>query len=162
MRTLLAFLLMAVPVAAQRSPHETVTGTAGSAKITVTYGRPSLRGRAMGTELAPFGKVWRIGADAATTLTTDKDIMLGTLAVPAGTYALFAIPNEKSWKLIVNKKSDQWGLDHDANKAEDLGQTNMAVTKISAPVEQLTLAIADSKLKIMWGTTEAAVKITTK
>jgi len=162
MRTLVTLLLLAAPLAAQRSPHETVTGTAGAAKITVTYGRPSLRGRALGTELAPYGKVWRIGADAATTLTTDKDITLGTLAVPAGTYALFAIPAEKSWKLIVNKKSDQWGLDHEENKAQDLGQTNMTVTKIAAPVEELTLAIADSKLKIMWGATEAAVTIKTK
>jgi len=162
MRTLLAFLLLAAPLAAQRSPHETVTGTAAQAKITVTYGRPSLKGRAMGTELAPYGKVWRIGADAATTLTTDKNIMLGTLAVPAGTYALFAIPGEKSWKLIVNKKSDQWGLDHEENKAQDLGQTNMMVTKMSAPVEQLKVAVADNMLKIMWGVTEAAVKITSK
>ncbi len=162
MRTLVALLLLAAPLAAQRSPHETITGTAGSAKITVTYGRPSLRGRPLGTELAPYGKVWRIGADAATTLATDKDIMLGTVSVPAGTYALFAIPGEKTWKLIVNKKADQWGLDHEENKAQDLGQTNMTVTKMAAPVEQLTLAIADGKLKIMWGTTEAAVTIAAK
>lgn len=100
--------------------------------------------------------------DAATTLTTDQPITIGTLAVSAGTYALFAIPNEKSWKLIVNKTADQWGLDHEKNKGEDLGQTSMTVTKLSAPVEQLTLAVQEGELKIMWGDTQASVKITTK
>lgn len=112
--------------------------------------------------MMPAGEVWRIGADAATTLTSDKDLMIGSLSVPAGTYALFAVPGEKTWKLIVNKTAKQWGLDHETNKATDLGQATMAVTKLAKPVEQLTLAIADSKLKIMWGTTEASVKITTK
>jgi len=165
MRTLLALALLTAPLAlqleAQRSPHETVTGTAGSAKITLTYGRPSLKNRDQAT-MMPAGEVWRMGADAATTLTCDKDLMIGSLSVPAGTYALFAIPGEKTWKLIVNKTAKQWGLDHEANKAEDLGQATMAVTKLTKPVEQLTLAIADGKLKIMWGTTEASVKITTK
>jgi len=161
MRTLFAFLLLALPATAQRSPHETITGTASGANITVTYGRPSLKGRSL-AQLEPAGQVWRIGADKATTLTTDKPITMGTLSVPAGTYALFAIPNEKSWKLIVNKKSDQWGLDHEDNKSEDLGQTAMAVTSLPAPLEQLTLAVQDGQLKIMWGTTQAAVKITSK
>jgi hypothetical protein len=165
MRTFLALVLAAAPLAmhleAQRSPHETVTGTAGAANITLTYGRPSLRTRDQAMMMPP-GTIWRIGADDATTLKTDKDIMIGSLAVPAGTYALFAIPGEKSWKLIVNKTAKQWGLDHETNKADDLGQATMAVSKLAAPEEKLTLAIADSKLKIMWGTTEAAVKITTK
>ncbi|MDQ6675712.1 MAG: DUF2911 domain-containing protein [Acidobacteriota bacterium] len=161
MRTLLAFVLLATPLLSQKSPHETVTGTAGSAHITVTYGRPSLRNRTVGKEIAPYGEVWRLGADAATTLTTDKDITLGTLAVPAGTYALFALPSASGWKLIVNKTAKQWGLDYDKNKAEDLGQTDLNVTKLPQPVEQFTMAIADGKLKFMWGTTaaEAPIKV---
>ncbi len=162
MRTLLAVVLLISPLLAQKSPHETVTGTVGSAHIKITYGRPSLRNRTVGKEIAPYGEVWRLGADEATTLTTDKDITLGALAVPAGTYALFALPSASGWKLIVNKTAVQWGLDSEKNKAQDLGQTNLTVTKLSQPVEQFTMAIADGKLELMWGTTAASAPIEVK
>ena len=163
MRTLITLLLLAAPLAGQKqSPHETAKGTVSGANLEITYGRPYLKGRTVGTSFVPYGKVWRLGADEATTLKTDKTIMLGTLTLPAGTYALFAIPNADSWKLIVNKKAEQWGLDHEQNKSEDLGQTSFTVSKNPAKVEQLTIAIENSKLRVMWDTTAAEVPIRVK
>ncbi len=164
MRTFLVTLLAATALVGQtprKSPHETIEGTVGSAHLKITYGRPYLKGRSLNT-LVPSGEVWRLGADEATTLTTDKDIMLGTLAVPAGTYALFAMPQGSAWTLIVNKTSDQWGLDYDKNKANDLGKTALKMSKSPAPVEQFTMAIKGDKLQMMWGTTAAEATIKAK
>ena len=91
------------------SPHESVTGNVGEANLTITYGRPYKKGREIYGGLVPFDEVWRTGADEATTLETDRDLMLGALHVPAGKYALFTIPGESNWTLVVNKVADQWG-----------------------------------------------------
>ena len=123
------------------SPHADVSATVGGKKITIAYGRPYKKGRNIWGGLVPWDKVWRTGADEATTLTTDGDITLGTLKVPKGSYALFTDPEpEESWQLIVNKNPKQWGaFSYDAK--DDLGKTEMKVGSGAAPVEQLTIAI---------------------
>src|SRR5215510_2368501 len=91
------------------SPHETTDLTLNGKKVTVTYGRPSMKGRKIMGGLVPYGQVWRTGADEATVLTTDADLMIGNLSVPKGSYSLFTLPSESGWKLIVNKVDKQWG-----------------------------------------------------
>src|SRR5271157_4863601 len=126
----------------RKSPHEKVTATVGGQTITVEYGRPYLKGRKMLGGHEPYGKVWRTGADEATTFTTNSDLMFGSLHVPAGTYALFTIPGENEWTVILNKVAKTWGaFDYDKNKAQDLGQIKVPVEKLSSPVEQLTISI---------------------
>ncbi len=168
MRTLLlttALVALAIPGFAQRprvSPHEKVTATAGKANVTIEYGRPSLKGRkAVGGQLVPFGQVWRTGADEATTLTTDADLMIGTLAVPAGSYSLFTLPAEKEWKLIVNKNAKQWGA-FSYKEAEDLGRVAMKMKSLAAPVEQFTIAIKDGMIVMSWENTEVSVALKAK
>lgn len=140
------------------SPHVKSQWTVDGATISVTYGRPSLKGRAVGKEVAPFGKEWRTGADEATTLETDKALTFGTLQVPAGTYTLFTLPGEAEWQLIVSKKTGQWGVPYPAG--EDLGRVPMKVEKAAAPVEQLTISIDDTPtggtLSVAWGATKAS------
>jgi hypothetical protein len=132
------------------------------AKISITYGRPSLKGRTVGKDVAAFGKEWRTGADEATTLVTDKALKFGSLAVPAGTYTIFTLPGEKEWQLIVSKQTGQWGTQYAA--AQDLGRVPMKVDQATAPAEQLTISIDDTSaggtLKISWGTTVASVPFT--
>lgn len=144
------------------SPHVKTEWTVNGAKISITYGRPSLKGRTVGKEVAPFGKEWRTGADEATTLVTDKPLKFGTLAVPAGTYTLYTLPGEKEWQLIVSKKTGQWGIPYPAG--EDLGRVPMKVEQASTPAEQLTISIDDTPgggtLKVSWGTTVASVPFT--
>jgi hypothetical protein len=150
---------------APASPHETVTAKVGGKTITITYGRPYMKGRKIYGGLVPFDKVWRTGADEATTFTTDGDLMLGSLHVPAGTYALFTIPGTSEWTVILNKVAKTWGaFDYEKNKAQDLGQVKATVKSIGSPVEQLTLAIEPgagkhATLSIVWEATRVTVPI---
>jgi hypothetical protein len=161
----LGFVSTAGTLAQERkraSPHETTTATVDGAKISITYGRPYLKGRKVGAELAPYGKVWRTGADEATTLVTDKALMFGATHVQPGTYTIYTLPGEKEWQLIVNKQTGQWGTEYD--QKQDLGRIPMKVGKTGAPVEQLTVDVADTpaggEIRLSWENTLATAPFT--
>jgi hypothetical protein len=152
-------------VSAQRqrqSPHETVAATLGGKKVTIEYGRPYMKGREIFGKLVPYGQVWRTGADEATVLTTEGDLMLGSLHVPAGSYSLFTIPAENEWTLIVNKTAKQWGA-FKYDQGTDLGRVKMKVEKLSAPVEQFTITLdaqgSKGTLKLAWEKTAASIPV---
>jgi hypothetical protein len=155
----LASLSVAQPPAKRVSPHETISVNLGGKQIKIEYGRPYLKGRPL-DRLAPSDKVWRLGADEATKLTTDANIKIGDLVVPKGSYALFAIPMTSKWTLIVNKTAEQWGA-FSYDSAQDLGRVDMHVTRTAAPVEQFTMSLEGSgkkaSLKLMWGSVAADV-----
>ncbi len=149
------------------SPHVRSEYTVKDANISVEYGRPSLKGRTPGKDIDPYdGREWRLGADEATTLTTDKALKFGNVAVPAGTYTLYAMPSGGTWELIISKKTGQWGVPYP--KGEDLGRVPMMVSKTAAPVEQLTISVEPNTasghgggmLKIEWGNTSASAPFT--
>jgi hypothetical protein len=144
------------------SPHARSEWTVDGANISIEYGRPYLKGRAVGKDVAPFGKEWRTGADEATTLKTDKPLKFGSLAVPAGTYTVYTLPGEQGWQLIISKKTGQWGIPYP--EGQDLGRTPMTVGKAGSPVEQLTLSVQDTPaggtLRVEWGTTSASAPFT--
>ena len=144
------------------SPPAQAEGMIGEAHVTIDYSRPSKRGRVIFGELVPWGKVWRTGANAATTLTTDRDLVIGGAEVPAGTYTLYTIPSaEGAWKLIINKQTGQWGTQHDA--AQDLARMDMQVAQVEEPVEQFTIEVEPDGdagvLRLTWDTTAATVPI---
>jgi Protein of unknown function (DUF2911) len=136
------------------SPHETVEWTVDGATITITYGRPFLKGREIGKAVAPYGEVWRTGADAATTLVTTKPLMFGSLMVPAGTYTLYTLPAASGWQLIINKQTGQWGTEY--SQANDLGRVPLTEGKADKPAENFTISIDDTPsggtLRLEWGT----------
>ena len=139
------------------SPHETVEYSVGGAKITLSYGRPFLKARKVLSDVAPAGKIWRTGADEATTLTTDKALMFGSLMIPAGTYTLYTVPGPTSWKLVVSKETGQWGTEYHEDK--DLGRADLKVETLPKPAEQVTISFVEANgsptLNIDWGTTRA-------
>lgn len=148
--------------AGRASPHDKATVNLGGKDITIDYGLPYLKGRSVGKEVAPYGQVWRTGADEATKLTTPVNLKIGTLAVPAGSYSLYTLPTEKAWKLIINKTADQWGTEY--NQGTDFGRVDMKLSTAAAPVEQLTISFdkageKKATLKIAWGTTEVGVPV---
>jgi hypothetical protein len=132
------------------SPPETATATLGGHTITIKYSSPGVKGR----EGQIFDKggliqkthkeypIWRAGANAATSLSTDADITIGTINVPEGDYTLFVdISDPDNWTLIVNKQTGEWGLRYDGS--QDLGKTPMTMSKPPAMVENLEWKISD-------------------
>ncbi len=140
------------------SPHVTVNWEVSGANISITYGRPMLKGRTVGDSVEPLdGQVWRLGADEATILTTDNDLMLGSAHVPAGEYSLWTVTNGDTTELIVNNETGQWGTDYD--ETQDLGRAPMTVSTLDTPTEQLTLHLDGSELRFDWGAMTASVPI---
>jgi hypothetical protein len=144
------------------SAHVRTEYVIDGANVSIEYGRPSLKGRTVGKEVAPYGEEWRTGADQATTIKSDKALMFGAMHVAPGTYTLYTLPGEKQWQLIISKKTGQWGIPYP--KGEDLGRAPMTVTKAPAPAELLTITIEDTKsggtLHVDWGTTRASIPFT--
>ncbi|MCC7186485.1 MAG: DUF2911 domain-containing protein [Acidobacteria bacterium] len=158
----LGLALVAVPEAQQQraSPHETVSATINGAKVSITYGRPYMKGRAIFGGLVPWDQVWRTGADEATTLTSDKMVMIGNLHISPGSVTLWTLPTEKgAWKVVVNKETGQWGT---AYKAEnDLGRVDMKTETLPTAVEQFTITIEPvgngGQIVMMWEKTKMIV-----
>lgn len=146
------------PKKAPLSPPQEIKYTGKANKsITINYSAPSMRGRKIMGGLVPYGQVWRTGANAATTLTTDTDLMIGSLHVPAGKYTLYTIPGEKEWTLIVNKQTGQWGTNYDEKR--DLGRVKMKVARTATPVEMLVFGVNDKELSLSWENTKASVPV---
>ncbi|HOT97460.1 MAG TPA: DUF2911 domain-containing protein [bacterium] len=107
-------LALSLPLQAQvnmprPSPKASVTQTIGLTDVTITYSRPGVKNRTIWGELVPYGKVWRLGANEATTISFADDVTVEGQPLPKGTYSLHAIPNPEEWTIIVNKVADQWG-----------------------------------------------------
>ncbi len=143
------------------SPSATTNVKLGTTTVTIDYNAPSARGREVEGGLVPYGKIWRAGADAATTLTTTGDLMIGDVHVPKGEYTLYVQASEKGWDLVINKQTGQWGTEYD--KSQDLGRTPLKLTKLSAPVETFKIDLTGSgkagTLSMTWGSTKATVDI---
>src|SRR5215472_6379586 len=161
--TLTAFAIAQTEDKSKRpSPPGTTECTINGKKVTIDYSRPFLKGRNVGKELAPYGKVWRTGANEATTLTTAADLDIGGAKVPAGTYTLYTLPSADTWKLIINKQTGQWGTEY--NQGQDLARVDMKKTPVVAPVEQFTISLnqkgSDSADLVMeWETTRVSVVV---
>jgi hypothetical protein len=139
----------AVGQKAKASPRENVTGKINTATISIDYGSPSVRGRKIWGALVPFDKIWRAGANEATTFETDKDLIVEGEKLPAGKYSVFIIPNEKECIVIFNKKSDQWGA---YNYSKDLDQLRVEVSpkKETKSAEKLLFIVKDNEVALLW------------
>ena len=144
------------------SPNAANSQNIGATVVSVTYGRPGLKGRAMST-LAPAGKVWRTGANEATAITFSTDVMFGDKEVKAGTYSLYTIPGATEWTVILNSKQS-WGTQYD--ESADVARTMAAVGEGSNleffEIYFDTLSAEKGHLNLHWGTTKVAVPITVK
>jgi hypothetical protein len=146
------------------SPPAKAEAAIGGNSVVVNYSAPSMRGRKIYGGLVPYGEVWRTGANAATTLKTEGDIMIGNAKIPAGTYTLFTVPAEGGWKLVISKRltdangKPAWGA-YEYDQSQDVARVDMQTEKLSAPVETFTINIANDKLTMDWENTRASVDI---
>ena len=152
------------------SPDAMVSQTIfNTSTITVTYGRPGLKGREL-SSLTPAGEVWRTGANEATTITFSTDVHFGGEAVPAGTYTLYTIPGD-NWTFILNNVLTRedgrpaWGA-YGYDDSNDQLRVPAAVTVTDAPFMERfaiyfdTLTDTKAHLNLHWGTTKTAIPIT--
>ena len=131
------------------SPAESATGKINGATITIIYGSPSVKGREIWGKLVPFDKVWRAGANDATTFETDKEITVAGAKLPAGKYSFFMIPNEKECILIFNKQSNQWGSYGYKEKDDQLRIKASPKAKADS-TEKMLFTIAAASVSLSW------------
>lgn len=142
----------------------TLTGGAQGSppmKIRIEYGQPHRRGRTIVDNLIPRDSVWRTGANAATLLVTDADLMIGNARVPRGRYSLFTLWQGSAATLIVNRQTGQAGNEYD--RAQDLARIPLRVTRLEQPLESFSVwlipardAGASGELRMAWGTIQYA------
>lgn len=165
-----AMLASALPLMAQQkrvSPHETVSAVIDGCRVTVIYGRPYTKDphsgevRKIWGGLVPYGKVWRTGADEATTLITQKPLIFGDKTIPAGAYTLFILPQEDGTaKLIINKQVGQWGIGPGSyDEKQDVARIDLKKDALKISVDQFTIVSARGTngggvLEFEWETTQ--------
>ena len=130
------------------SPKDTVEFALNDLKLEVFYNRPSKRDREIFGGLVPFDKVWRTGANEATTFETNQPLKIGNDYLTAGKYTLWTIPNAKNWLVIFNSKQYAWGVDEEMKPMRDPNfdavSVQVRVEKLTSFVEQFTIAFDNS------------------
>ncbi len=145
-------LVVSVAAATAHNPRGKTEADFAGKKVTVDYGRPSLNGRDMLSQVAP-GMVWRLGSEDATTITSEGSLMFGENMVPAGAYSLFARKTDDGWDLLVNSETGQSGLAHDPEK--DLFAAPLQVESADEVAEMFTISLMadgmNGTMKMQWG-----------
>lgn len=148
----------------QPSPTQEVKQNFGLSSIELSYSRPGMKGRTIFGDLVPYGKVWRTGANSATTLTFADDVMIGDTKIPAGKYGLLTIPDANEWTIIITKQTD---VTSPAAYKQDQDVVRLKVTPQTLPfsIETFTIMFSDVSssslnLGLMWDNVYVAFPIT--
>jgi hypothetical protein len=131
------------------SPASSTTGQINGATISIKYSSPYVKGRVIWGELVPFNKIWRAGANAATTIETDKDLTIEGAKLPAGKYAFFVIPNEKECVLIFSKVAKQSGT-YDYKEKDDQLRVTVKQQATDTSAESLIYTINKDNIVLSW------------
>lgn len=147
------------------SPEDQIVFTTGDVKIQVFYNRPFKKDREIFGSLVPYGKVWRTGANEATTFETNKDLVIEGKTLKKGKYTLWTIPGEEIWTIIFNSEYGQWGIgpDGEANRKPELDvvSINVHAVQSQSEFEQFTISFekvgGDVEMVLIWDKTLVAV-----
>ncbi len=147
------------------SSTQTIKQNFGMGSIELTYSRPNAKGRKVYGDLVPFGKLWRTGANGATLIKFTDMVELGGKKIDTGSYAIYTIPGNDSWEIVINKGIKNWGVDG-YKESEDVCRFKVEPMKMKNKMETFTMQFADIKpesceLHIMWEKTAVAIPITT-
>jgi hypothetical protein len=148
------------------SPLQTVKQAFGLSDITIEYSRPSAKGRVIYGDVVPFGKVWRTGANNATKITFGDDVKIEGKDVPAGSYAIYTVPNKDSWDVMIYKDLTLGGNVADYKKENELVRVTVKPKPIADKKETFTIDIADmtsnsANIELVWENTRVAFNVTT-
>jgi len=131
-------------------PDQTIVTTNDGVTIEIHYSKPSLKGREIGVDIVPFGKVWRTGANEATTFEVNKDVLIQGQPLSAGKYSLYSIPTKENTTIIFNKMWDQWGSKYD--ESQDALRVVAQANESGQSVEQFTIqADKSGTVTLLWG-----------
>jgi len=169
LRLSLVLATLTTPMAAQiefpaPSPHGVVEQRVGITDLTIDYSRPSMKGREIFGGLVPYGDVWRTGANAPTKLTLSTAATVGGHSLEAGTYALFTIPGEDEWTIILSDQTEIWGsMGYDQSK--DVARFSVPSESLAKPVESFTVGVdalrdESAEIYLAWDTTRVAIPLT--
>src|ERR1700742_2681066 len=144
------------------SPPAETSQTVDGETVSIHYNAPSMRGRKIFGGLVPYDKVWRTGANPATSFKNEVNLKIGPATVPAGSYTLYTLPSTGTWKLIINKQTGQWGTKYD--QSQDLARVDMKSETLSSPQEVMSITLEPfqgktSSLHIRWDTTDVSVPV---
>lgn len=158
-----------LPLATRKSPLDSLSFKVGAAEVKLCYGRPSAGGRTMiGGENVPYGKLWRTGANEPTMIHTTGPIIIAGVAVPAGSYSIYTVPDPKEWQVIVNRSITQWGHESqytDKVKAQEVGHGTAKASALTSAVETFTIrseagAAGAVNLLLDWEKTRVTIPVT--
>jgi hypothetical protein len=131
-------------------PAKVSETTSAGVKITIDYSQPAVKGRTIGKEIAPFGQVWRTGANEATWMEVSKDVKIEGKALKAGKYGIWTIPGEKEWTIIFNSKSNISGTAY--SQVDDVMRVVVKSGKSASFTERMTFKIAKTGVvSLIWG-----------
>ncbi len=125
------------------SPSSTIEQKVGLTDVTLKYSRPSMRGRAIFGGLVDYGKTWRTGANANTTITFSTDVTIEDKNVPAGTYSIYSVPNKNTWDIMLYADAKNWGNPKEWDDAKVVAKSTVSVIKMPVNVETFTITFDD-------------------
>ena len=136
------------------SPKMSAMANVGNAHVHIDYSAPSMRGRMIWGGLVPYGQVWVTGAHQATAVHFSKDVRVGEVTVPAGKYALFTIPGEEEWTILLNENYEQH-LTDEYDESLDMVRVKISPEQLEESVERLTYEVESlgegkGQIAIMW------------
>ncbi len=150
----------------QPSTTQTIKQDFGLGSIELSYSRPNVKGRKVFGELVPYGKVWRTGANNATTITFSDDVMIGGTKVAPGKYGILSIPDASEWTLILTKQTNVTSPAA-YKQDQDVVRVKSKIRTVSSPKETFTMVFANvtdtqCELQIMWDNTSVSLPINTE
>jgi hypothetical protein len=170
MKKLIAFCLLVAGIAASTtsfaqedkskrpSPPAELATTVDGLSILINYSQPAVKGRTIGKDIAPYGEVWRTGANEATTFEINRDVKIEGKELKAGKYSLFTIPGEKEWVIIFNSQPTQWGA-YKYDESKDVLRVTVPSIKAKNFTERMTFGYNSGDIVLMWADTQVGFSV---
>lgn len=153
----LAFICIDADAQNKKSPAASASGEIDGIEVKVDYHQPSARGREIMGGLVPYGKVWRTGANNATTISFSDDVKIAGKGLPAGKYSLFTIPGDSEWTIIFNSQTDIWGTQY--SKDSDVLRVDVSSVLTDEMTETFEIKVANDAVVLAWENTMVKIPV---